>query len=264
LPGAYLGAVTFSATQPPPATPQIACIVDSANFSPAGPLVPYQLVTIFGSGLGPATPAAAADYSTTTLGGVSVTVGSLPAPLLYVSSNQINLAVPLVPFGSSGAPLELTVNGLSSSPLQFPVTSANPGLFVVEGSYQTTYQEFAAVALNADGSVNSSANPARLGSAISVFVNGISVDPNISQEPLSLFVSGPWSITGSSQINPFVLQVDLQTPSTAVTPAPVYCSSLSSVCVASFKIYDLTSYLGAGQAPSSGGLSFMGTVYVAQ
>jgi hypothetical protein len=155
LPGAYLGAVTFSATQPPPATPQIACVVDSANFSPAGPLVPYQLITIFGSGLGPSAPAVATDYSTTTLGGVSITVGSLPAPLLYVSPNQINLAVPLVRTGPSGAPLELTVNGLSSPPLQFPVTSANPGLFVVEGSYQTTYQDFAAMALNADGSVNS-------------------------------------------------------------------------------------------------------------
>jgi hypothetical protein len=77
-----------------------------------------------------------------------------------------------------------------------------------------------------------------------------------------LFAGGPWSVTGSSQINPFVLQAGLQTPSTAVTPAPVYCSSPVSVCVASFKIYDLTSYLGA-EPSGSGGLSFTGLVYVA-
>jgi uncharacterized protein (TIGR03437 family) len=49
---------------------------------------------------------------------------------LYVSSNQINLAVPLVPEGSVSFPaLQVTVNQVSSPPLAFPVTSANPSLF---------------------------------------------------------------------------------------------------------------------------------------
>ena len=55
--GAYLGAVGFSESQPPAGTPQIGCVVDAGELQPAGPIVPYQLLTIFGSGLGPATPA---------------------------------------------------------------------------------------------------------------------------------------------------------------------------------------------------------------
>lgn len=56
LPGAYLGAVDFSQPAPPAGTPQIACIVDAADLALAGPVAPYQLLTIFGSNLGPAKP----------------------------------------------------------------------------------------------------------------------------------------------------------------------------------------------------------------
>ena len=95
LPGAYLGAVDFSQPQPPASTPQIGCVLDAANLAPAGPLVPSQLLTIFGTGLGPCVPEAATDNSTATRQ-VTVNFGSLSRPLLYVSSNQISLALPLV------------------------------------------------------------------------------------------------------------------------------------------------------------------------
>ena len=178
VPGAFLGAVDFSQSQPPAGTPQVGCIVDAANLEPAGPIVPYQLLTIFGTGLGPATPVSAPNNSTTTLGGVSVTFGSLSAPLLYVSSNQINVAVPLISAGPFPGPgMQVTFKGVSSPPLAFPVVSANPSLFVLPGSYQQNLGESYAVALNANGSMNSPSNPAQLGSVITVFVNGLSMDP---------------------------------------------------------------------------------------
>ncbi len=98
VPGAYLGAINFSQPQPPAGTPQIACIVDAADFAPAGPAVPEQLLTIFGTGLGPSTGVAATSVIQE-LAGSSVNFGIDAAPLLYVSSTQINLAVPLVPYG---------------------------------------------------------------------------------------------------------------------------------------------------------------------
>ena len=259
VPGAYLGAVDFSQSQPPAGTPQIGCIVDAADLQQAGPVVPYQLLTIFGSGLGPATTATATNYTTTTLGGVSATFGSLPAPLLYVSPNQINLAVPLVPEGPASLPaMQVTVNGVSSAPLAFPVISANPSLFVVPGSFSLTAEEFATVALNADGSQNSATNPAQLGSVISVFANGLAMDPNNPSEPPDLYAPGGWSVTSSSQINPFVLQVSLQVPSSS---ANLTCQS--NVCTAIFEIYDLD-YLSAYQPGIPSGLKFVGDVYVAQ
>jgi uncharacterized protein (TIGR03437 family) len=264
LPGAYLGAVDFS--QPgflPPPTPQIGCIVDAADLAPAGPVVPYQLLTIFGSGLGPAQAVTAANYSTTTLGGVSVSFGSLLAPLLYVSSNQIDFAVPLVPEGPSVTVMQVTVNGVSSPPLEFPVTYANPSLFVnIPESYQTNPYGFVAVALNADGSLNSPTNPAELGSVIAVFVNGLAMDPETPFEPPQLYMSGGWSVTNYSQTNPFVLEVDLRIPS---SPANFDCQPPNtSVCIATFEIYDLNSYLTGSQPGSTGGLAFGGEVYVTQ
>ena len=68
--------------------------MDAADFTDAGPVAASQLLTIFGTGLGPATGLSAKNYSTTTLAGVSVSFGSTLAPLLYVSSTQIDLAVP--------------------------------------------------------------------------------------------------------------------------------------------------------------------------
>ena len=262
LPGAYLGAVNFSASQPPAGTPQIGCIVDAADLEPAGPIVPYQLLTIFGNGLGPATPVVATDNSTTSLGGISVTFGSLPAPLLYVSPNQINLAVPLVSEGPSGTVMQVTVNGVSSPPLQFPVTFENPTLFVVPGSFNSQFQEFEAVVLNADGSVNSANNPAQLGSVISIFVNGLSPDPRLGAGLPQLFSTAGWSITNVSELSPFVLDVNLRVPSTTAnfscpTPNP-------TACTAGFEINDFNSLVNPFGSAIAGPLRILGTVYVAE
>ncbi len=261
IPGAYLGAVNFSAPHPPAGTPEIGCVVDAADLEPAGPIVPYQLLTIFGNDLGPATPVVASDNSTTSLGGVSVTFGSLPAPLLYVSPNQINLAVPPVEEGAAGTVIEVTVNGVSSPPLQFPVTFANPSLFVVPGSYSSQFEEFEALALNADGSANSANNPAQLGSVISVFVNGLSPNPRLGAGLPQLFTAAGWSITNVSQQGPFVLEVNLQV---AATTANFSCPTPNpSVCTAGFEINDFNSLVNPLGSAITGLLRILGTVYVA-
>jgi len=190
---------------------------------------------------------------------VKVSFGSLAAPLLYVSPNQINLAVPLVDEGPVSFPaMQVAFNGVSSPPLAFPVTSANPSLFVVPGSFSLIAEQSATVALNADGSQNSPTNPAQLGSVISIFVNGLAMDPDNSFPAPDLYADGGWSVTGSSQINPFVLQVGLQVPSTS---ANLPCQS--NVCSAIFQIYELN-YISPFQPGSVSGLRLAGEVYVTQ
>jgi uncharacterized protein (TIGR03437 family) len=237
IPGAYLGAVDFSQPQPPAGTPQIACMVDSADLAAMGPVARTQLVTIFGTGLGPATGVSATDNSTATLGGVSINFGGLPTPLLYVSSTQSNFAVPLVEFERTS--LQVTVNGLMGPQRQISGTLANPSLFLnTARTYQANSPGFVALALNADGSVNSSANPAQLGSAVSVFVNGLTYDPQTFSAPPQLSSSDGWSVIDSVQDGPFVLRVDLQVPSAVVENFA--CQPPSSVCLVGFTLYDVT------------------------
>ncbi len=261
--GAFLGAVDFSAAQPPAGTPQIGCVMDAATLEPASPIVPNQLLTIFGTGLGPDQAATATNDSTTTLGGVQVSFGSrfgsLAAPLLYVSPTQINLAVPLVSEDPLSLPaMKVTVNGVPSPSLEFPVSYANPSLFVVPGSYSPTLEQSITLALNADGSVNSASNPAKVGSGISVFVNGLAMDPQIPYQPPDLYTVAGWSVISSAQINPFVLQVNLQIPASP----NLYCQL--NGCTASFTVYDLASYLNAPLPGFPGELSFGGVVYITQ
>jgi uncharacterized protein (TIGR03437 family) len=256
LAGAYLGAVDFSQPQPPAGTPQIGCIVDSAALAPVGVAAPYQLLTIFGTGLGPAAGVGATDNSTFALGGVSINAGGVSAPLLYASSTQINFAVPPAS-GQSSSTMQLTVNGVAAPVRQFPLTAVNPSLFLdTADTYQPDSPGFIALALNADGSVNSPANPARFGSAISVFVDGVSTG---SGTPYPFATNNGWLVTDSVQSGPFVIRVDLQIPSQL--GGNFSCSP--SLCSVSFGIYDVNAVpLGSDTVSSASGPALGGIVYV--
>jgi uncharacterized protein (TIGR03437 family) len=252
--GAYLGAVDFSQPAPPAGTPQIACVLDAADMAPAGPVARYQILSIFGTGLGPAKGVSATDYSTDTLGGVNITVGTLPAPLLYASSAQINFAVPLVLEQSSGD-LAVLVNGATAPLRQLPLTYANPSLFINPAQTFPTGEPspgFIPMALNADGSVNTSTNPAPQGSVVSVFVNGLAPDPSIVSAPIQLSTVDGWAVTNVVQVNPFVLRVDARVPP----------SSDCNVPLCRLTLYSLNDATGDPHSSSSPGQAFGGVVYV--
>jgi uncharacterized protein (TIGR03437 family) len=227
VPGAYLGAVDFSeivvgdperlqAPALPAGTPQIGCIVNAANLAPIGSATRYQLLTIFGTGLGPATGVSATNDSTFSLAGVSVNFGAFSAPVLYASANQINLAVPLVTYSQSSSLVQVLVNGLFSPPRQLSLTYQNPSLFLnIPQTFAASLnpQGPVALALNADGSMNSPTNLAQPGSVVSVFVNGLASDPQVDTAPPQLTASNGWQVTNIVQASPFVIQVDVQIPS---------------------------------------------------
>lgn len=257
LPGAYLGAVDFSQPAPPAGTPQIACMVDSADFAPAGAVARKQLLTIFGKGLGPSPGTAATDYSTTTLAGVSVEIGSVPAPLLYASSTQINFAVPQVDESQSFAPMQVTVNGTQAAARQLPLTFSTPSLFLSGGAGLVSPPGPVALAVNGDGSLNSAENPALLGSTVSVFVNGLTPGGPLPYSPLQLSTPNGWAVTGIVPENPFVLRVELQVPSVLVND---FACVTSSVCAAAVALYE-AGVVSPGQVVT-GGEAFGGAVYV--
>ena len=90
-----LAAITTQLTTT--ALPQIGAggIVNVGNYAAGARLAPGTVLAIFGSNLAGQTPAGAQSVPLPTqLGGVQVLVNGKPAPLFYVSSNQINFQLP--------------------------------------------------------------------------------------------------------------------------------------------------------------------------
>jgi uncharacterized protein (TIGR03437 family) len=157
-----------------------ACVLNGASFAagnttsfPLGTVAPGEIVSVFGSAIGPATPQGlqftSAGAVSTSLAGVSVSFDGIPAPLLYVSATQINA---VVPYGLAAASTQMTVsyNGQSYGPLSMPVAAAVPAIFTAT---QTGHGQ--AAVLNQDGTLNSIANPAARGSVITLFAEGAGI-----------------------------------------------------------------------------------------
>ena len=144
----------------------ISDLINSASFT-GGPVAPGELVTLRGTLLGPAVGVPfTSNPIASTLGGTKVLFGADAAPLLYSSATQINAVVPWSVAGQSAVTILVqTAAGVTS--INTPVAVAAPGIFTYNatGSGQ-------AVAINQDGTVNGSGNPAAAGSYISIYCTG--------------------------------------------------------------------------------------------
>ena len=115
------GQVTVTA----PELPRPAAVVNAATFE-LGPVAPGEVVTLFGSGIGP--PAAQSGLATL-LGETRVWFDGTPAPLLYAQAGQVSA---IVPFGVAGKPstaVMVEYRGVRSAPMNIPVVQAAPALF---------------------------------------------------------------------------------------------------------------------------------------
>jgi uncharacterized protein (TIGR03437 family) len=151
-------------------TPVIAGVTNSAT-GQEGAIAPGELISIYGSNLGPPTGISfSLDPNTglvaTTLGGAQVLFGSYAAPILYASATQINAVVPYELSGSSQITMQVAYSGGSASQT-LQVAAASPGAYTsnFSGSGQV-------VAANQDSSINSSFNPAAKGSYVTIYFTG--------------------------------------------------------------------------------------------
>ncbi|HYL78821.1 MAG TPA: SBBP repeat-containing protein [Bryobacteraceae bacterium] len=183
FPGGYLGLADFTLIQQQNA-PQVGCILDAAGGTRLGPVAPHQLISIFGTNLGPAQGVGAPDAKTTSLAGVTVTFDGVPARLLYVSQTQINVAVPPPPEQNfpNFTSMQVFANGPFTTPRTLPVVRMAPNLFAIVApssvgcsppGVQAPAGGLAPLTLNQDGTINSCDNPAKSGSVVSFFVDGL-------------------------------------------------------------------------------------------
>ena len=154
-----------------------ACVLNGASFGagntsffPTGAVAPGEIVSIFGSGLGPAAPVGLQltkeGTVATSIAGVGVAFGGVAAPLIYVSNSQINAILPYELPGNI-AQMTVTYNGQSYGPVSMPITAAVPAIFTATGTGSGQ-----ASVLNQDGTLNSIANPAARGSVITFYACG--------------------------------------------------------------------------------------------
>jgi len=181
-----LGAVT------PNNAPILADLAIANFYNPIGgaPLAPGALVQITGQYLAGLTMNAPSIPLPLTLGGTSVIVGGVQAPISMVSPGQINAQVPFeLPVGQ---PYQVIVNANNAltTPQSFQAGDASPGLSVLpNGFVQAGHQ---------DGSVVTEAKPAKPGEVLSVYLVGMGA----TSIPVASGQPGPSGTFATTAINP--------------------------------------------------------------
>jgi uncharacterized protein (TIGR03437 family) len=143
-------------------------VANAAGGDLAGRVAPGELISIYGLHLGPPSSVSAtfdtAGFLPTTLAGLQVTINGSSAPLLYVSDTQINAVAPIELVNTVAASLRLTINGAPLPDFRLVVDTGIPKIF--------RHADGSAAAINQDGAANSSTNPAKIGSFVSIWVTG--------------------------------------------------------------------------------------------
>jgi uncharacterized protein (TIGR03437 family) len=111
--------------------PTIQGIFNGASYS--GAMAPGAWVSIFGTSLAPSALSASGSPLPTKLNGVSVTIGGVAAPLVYVSPGQINATIPFevtIPTSpSTDTPVIVQTSAASSSAFNIRLSKDAPALF---------------------------------------------------------------------------------------------------------------------------------------
>jgi uncharacterized protein (TIGR03437 family) len=149
--------------------------------------------------------------------------GSVAAPLIYVSSGQVNAIVPYEVAGAASTVLQVSVKGQLTNTVTLPVVSTSPGIFAIT---------------NQSGSANSAANPVAAAGILVLYGTGegqtspAGVDGGVNKSvfpkpvaPVSATIGGqPAKIIYAGAAPDFVagvLQVDVQVPAGVTGTVPL-------------------------------------------
>jgi uncharacterized protein (TIGR03437 family) len=148
---------------------RVAAIADTADNAKIVSVAPGQLLTLFGTNLAPSNAP------------VTVTFNGIAAPILYTSGIQINVQVPYELAGLTEVTMQVSSPQVSppvSESYILAVVERQPSVFLAPAAFTQSIFDVSGLqplALNADGTLNSSANPAAPGSTVTLFLNGLGV-----------------------------------------------------------------------------------------
>jgi uncharacterized protein (TIGR03437 family) len=145
-------------------------IVNSASYA-GGSVAPGEIVTIYGSGLGPPTVTGfqvdANGNVPTLLAGTQALFDGVAAPIIYTSTTQVSVVVPYEVAGKASTQVQVVYQNQPSNTVAEPVTAVVPGIFTADSSGHGQ-----GAIVNQDGTINSSSNPAPAGSIVFIYGTG--------------------------------------------------------------------------------------------
>lgn len=146
-------------------------VTNAASFENR-PMAPGEIITIFGSNLGPdiltnLQLSANGSHVTKSLAGTRVLFDGIAAPLIYTQASQVSAIVPFALSGATQSRIQLEYYGKISNTIVLPVSRSAPGIFTASGSGTG-----GAAALNEELTINSSSFPARKGSVVAIYATG--------------------------------------------------------------------------------------------
>jgi uncharacterized protein (TIGR03437 family) len=148
----------------------IASVADAASET-ATPLSAGKIVVIYGSGLGPDQLVVNQPVNNVfgqQLAGTTVSFRGIIAPMYYTSATQVAAIVPYGIEGSTAVPVVVSYQGGISLPFNMQFANASPGFFTANASGAG---QLAAINVS-DGTLNSAANPVKIGGYIALYATG--------------------------------------------------------------------------------------------
>ena len=143
-------------------------VVDAANLAPApNPIVPGEFISLFGSGFVAAGVTSASVPFPTSLAGVQVLINGRPAPISFISPNQINA---IVPYQTTElyASVQVIASGKVSNIVTLYTRDANASVYTIPPGGIGT-----AAVLHADYSLVTEQNGAKPGETVLMFLTGL-------------------------------------------------------------------------------------------
>jgi uncharacterized protein (TIGR03437 family) len=190
-------------------------------------LAPGEVVAIYGSNLAIQNATATVAPLPTSLAGVSVLIGGIPAPLYFVSPTQVNAQVPYELAPGVQYQIQVNANGALSTSGSIQIVSVAPGV--------AAYPSGQIIAQHAaDYSLVSETSPARPGEYVVLYLAGLGATDNVvatgaaaPSSPLShpliapsVTLNGgsvPVGFAGLTPTSVGLYQIDLQIPANAPT-----------------------------------------------
>jgi uncharacterized protein (TIGR03437 family) len=165
-------------------------IVSNATYQAGQALATGTLVSIFGTQMASTVAYADSIPLATTLANTSVSFNGIAAPLLYVSSGQINAQLPyeVLPPGTGGT-VNVTVssNGKTSVAQPVLIGAFSPGIFMIN--------QYAAAVITTDPtSPRYGAFAAPVGA-----IPGVATFPAVTNDVLTIYAAGLGAVTPSIQ-----------------------------------------------------------------